>query len=117
MGSVCAHRRSQYAEAAEVAGLFRNRPRYDAVQQRVSSGVRSRSRTASRNGANPEAVIANHEQERWRRNSFAAPATSTALRPPECGTPCLEVPMTCGSTKTIVRLLAGTFVFGLVFGT
>jgi 4-carboxymuconolactone decarboxylase len=25
--------------------------------------------------------------------------------------------MTCGSTKTIVRLLAGTFVFGLVFGT
>ena len=24
--------------------------------------------------------------------------------------------MACGSTKTIVRLLAGTFVFGLVFG-
>ena len=23
--------------------------------------------------------------------------------------------MTCGSTKTVVRLLAGTFVFGLVF--
>jgi hypothetical protein len=56
----CAYRRSQYAEAAEVAGLLGNRPRDDAVQQRVPGGVRPRPRTASRHGANPGALIASH---------------------------------------------------------
>src|SRR5438093_3713279 len=117
MGSVCPHRRSQYAEAAEMAGLLRNRPRYDAVQQRVSSGVRSRSRTASRNGANPEAVIATTNKNAGEEIASRRRQHQPRCVPPNAGTPCLEVPMTCGSTKTIVRLLAGTFVFGLVFGT
>ena len=43
------------------------------------------------------------------------PATAIAPRPPEhAGTPCLEVPMNSGSTRTI--MLAATLGFGLVFG-
>ena len=57
VGGVCAHRRSQHAEAAEVAGLFRRVARHDAVQQRVPRRVRSRSRTAAGDGAGAEAVV------------------------------------------------------------
>src|SRR5262245_6821619 len=44
------------------------------------------------------------------------PAASTAPSLRHAGAPCREVPMACGCTKTIERLVAGTFGFVLIFG-
>jgi 4-carboxymuconolactone decarboxylase len=51
------------------------------------------------------------------RKACRIPAARQSRRvPSKAETPRLEVPMAYGSTKTIGRLLAGTIVFGLVFG-
>src|SRR6185503_18374366 len=51
-----------------------NGPRHDAVQQRVPGGVRSRPRTASRHGADPEAPTS------WRRDAMNR--STSSLRHP-----------------------------------
>mgnify|MGYP003693887973 CR=1 FL=1 len=54
VGGVCAHRRSEHAEAATMAGLLRDLARHDAVQQRMPGRAGSGSRSASGDGAGAE---------------------------------------------------------------
>jgi 4-carboxymuconolactone decarboxylase len=71
----------------------------------------------SANSANSAVNVLTVSSRRTNLGCRISGSINRAAHPRRTGTPCLEVAMACGRIKTSVRLLAGTVVFGLAFGT